>query len=90
MSIHQHTYHKAQHLNIVLLCVSPDTVEPVSKDRHIAHKNMVSQDGRTLVTGSFYIEISRTFCQNLLVLQDRSLIAVVFKDRFHCTPLPLS
>ena len=63
----------------------PNTVEPVLKDHPILHKNMVSQDRWSLVTGSFTLKC-RTFCQKLLVLQDRwSLMAVVSQDRFHCT-----
>ncbi len=60
------------------------TVEPVLKDRPIVHKNVVSQDRWSLVTGSFTLKF-RTFCKKIVVLQDRwSLVAVVSQDRFHC------
>ncbi len=50
---------------------------------HWAQK-MVSQDRWPLMTDSFTLKC-RTFCQKLVVLQDRwSLIAVVSQDRFHC------
>ncbi len=57
-------------------------VEPVLKDHLNDHKNILS---RQLVTGSLTLKC-RTFCQKLVVLQDRwSLMAVVFQDRFHST-----
>ncbi len=61
-------------------------MEPVLKDHPIDHKNMVSQDRWSLVTGSYTLEC-RTFCQKLVVLQNKwSLMAVVSQDRFHCIP----
>ncbi len=61
-----------------------NTVEPALKDHPIGHKNMVSQDRWSLVTGSVALKCG-TFCQEYVVLQGRwSLIAVVFQDRFHC------
>ena len=65
-----------------ILC---STVESVLEDHPIGHKNMVSQNRWSLVTGSFTLKCV-TFCQKLVVLQDRwSLMAVVSQDRFHCT-----
>ncbi len=69
---------------------STDTVEPVLKHCHIGHKNVVSQDRWSLVTGSLtlntHVHVCRTFCQEHLVFQDRrSLMPVVSQDRFHCT-----
>ncbi len=62
----------------------PNTVEPVLKDRSIGHKNMVSQDRWSLVTGSVALKCG-TFCQEYVVLQHRwSLMAVVSQDRFDC------
>ncbi len=62
------------------------TVEPVLKDRPIDHKNMVSQDRWSLVTGSFTLKC--VTCQTRVVLQDRwSLMLVVSQDRFDCTSL---
>ncbi len=50
----------------------------------LEHKIMVSQDRWSLVTGSFTSKC-RTFCQNLIVLQDRwSFVIVVSHDRFYC------
>ncbi len=66
-----------------ILC---STVEPVWEDHPLGHKNMVSHDRWSLVTGSFTLKCS-SFCQKLVVLQDRwSLMAVVSQDRFtvHC------
>ncbi len=61
-----------------------DTVEPVIQDHPIGHKNMVSQDRWSLVTGLMALKC-RTFCQAYVVFQDRwSLITVVSQDRFHC------
>ncbi len=66
------------------------TVEPVLKDRHFGHKNMVFQGRWSLVTGSFALTWRR-FCQKLVVLQDRwALVAVVSQDRFYCTGLFLT
>ncbi len=67
------------------------TVEPVLKDTPaIGHKNMVSRHMRQVVFGDRLIYTCtlkcRTFCQELMVFQDRwSLMAVVSQDRFHCT-----
>ncbi len=61
------------------------TVEPALKDRPIGHKNMVSQDRWSLVTGSVALKCG-TFCQEYVVCQDRwSFMTVVSQDRFHCT-----
>ncbi len=61
-----------------------NTVEPVLKDRPTGHKNMISQDRWSLVTGSVTLKCG-TFCQEYVVLQDRwSLMAVVSQDRLHC------
>ncbi len=46
------------------------TVEPVLKDHPIGHKNMVSQDRWSLVTGSFTLKC-RTFHQISMIFQDR-------------------
>ncbi len=56
----------------------------VLKDRPIRHKNMVSQDRWSLVTGSFTLKC--VTCPKLVVLQDSrwSLMTVVSQDRFHC------
>ncbi len=59
------------------------TEEPVLKDRPVDHKNIVCQDRWSLVTGSVALKCN-TFCQEYVVLQDRSLMAVVSQDRFHC------
>ncbi len=60
------------------------TVEPVLKYHTIDHKNMVSHDRWSLVTGSFTLKC-RTFCPKLVVLQDRwCLMSVVSQERFHC------
>ncbi len=68
----------------VLMLDKSTTVEPILKNYPIGHKNMVSQDKWFLVTGSFTLKC-RTFCQELVVLQDRwSLMAVVSQNRFHC------
>ncbi len=59
------------------------TVEPVLKDAPIGHKNVVSQDRWSLVTGSVALKCG-TLRQEYVVLQDQwSLMAVVSQDRFH-------
>ena len=59
-------------------------LEPVLTNHPIGHKNMISQDRWSLVTGWFTLKC-KTFCPKLVVLQDRwSLMAVVSQDRFHC------
>ncbi len=66
-------------------CKNTSTVEPVLKDHPVDHKNMVSQDRWSLVTGSFTLKYV-TFCKTQVALQDRwSLMAVVSQDRFHCS-----
>ncbi len=47
-----------------------NTVEPVLKDRPIAHTNVVSQDRWSCVTGSVRLRCGN-FCQKYLVFQDR-------------------
>ncbi len=60
------------------------TVEPFLKDCPIGHKNMVSQDRWSLVTGSVALKYG-TFCHEYVVFQDSwSLMSVVSQDRFHC------
>ncbi len=60
------------------------TVEPVLEDHPMGHKNVVSQDRWSLVTGLTTMKCM-TLCQEYLVFQDRwSLMAVVFQDRFYC------
>ena len=64
----------------------PDTVEPVLKDCLIGHKNKVSQDRWSLVTGSFTLKCKT--CQSVVVLQDRwSVVAVISQGKFSSTPL---
>ncbi len=64
--------------------VISNTVEPLLKDHPFRHRNVVSQDWWSLVTGSVVLKC-RTFCQKYVVFQDRwSLVAVVSQDRFHC------
>ncbi len=61
------------------------TVKPALKDHPNGHKNMVSQDRWSLVTGSVTLKCG-TFCKGYVVLQDRlSLMVVVSQERFHCT-----
>ncbi len=87
----------ALHCTLLMFCVKlsfvfsmkpsvlPITVEPVLKDRLICHKNRVSQDRWSLVTGSITLKC-RTSWQEYVVLQDMwSFMAVVSQDRFHCT-----
>ena len=51
----------------------------------IGHKNMVSQDRWSLVTGSITLKCT-IFCQIYAIFQDRwSFTAVVCQDRFHCS-----
>ncbi len=73
---------------VVLHCLCfITTVETVLKDHPIGHKNMGSEDRWSLVTGSFTLKC-RTFCQKLIVFQDRwFLMAVVSQDRLHCSVL---
>ena len=54
------------------------TVESLLKDCLSSQKNMVSQERRFLVTGSFTLKCLN-FCQKLVVFRD-----VVSQDRFHC------
>ena len=62
-----------------------DTVEPVLEDRPIGHKNVVSQDRWSLVTGSVAMKY-RTLCQEYMVFQDRwSLMAVICLYTLYCT-----
>ncbi len=63
---------------------SPYTVEPMLKDHPAGHKNMVSQDRWSFVTGSVALKCG-TFCQEYVGLQDGwSFMAVDSQDRFHC------
>ncbi len=49
------------------------------------HKNVVSQDRWSVVTGSVMLKC-RSFCREYIVFQDRwCLMAVVSEDRCHCT-----
>ncbi len=56
-----------------------NTVEPVLKDHPIDHKNVVSEDRWSVMTGSITLKCG-TFCQEYLVFQDGwSFIRVVIK-----------
>ncbi len=58
-------------------------LEPVLRDHPFGHKEVVSQDRWSLVTGSVVLKCW-SFWQKRVVFQDRwSLMAVVFRDRFH-------
>ncbi len=46
------------------------TVEALLKDHPIGHKNVVSQDRWSLVTGSVMLKC-RSFCHKCVVFQDR-------------------
>ncbi len=57
------------------------TLKPVLKDHPTGDTNMVSHDRWCLVGSSFTLKC-RTFCQKLVVLQDRwSLMVEVSQDR---------
>ncbi len=45
---------KKKMLHYTLLCKFECTVEPVLKDHHVGHTNVVCQDRWSLVTGSVY------------------------------------
>ncbi len=60
------------------------TFQPIMKDHPVGHKNTISQDRWSLVTGSVILKCG-SFCQNCAVFQDTwSLMAVVSHERFHC------
>ena len=54
------------------------------KDHPIGHENVVCQNRWSLVTGSVILKW-RSFRRKCVVCQERSLMVVVSRERFHCT-----
>ncbi len=66
----------------------PLELEPVLKDHPIGHKNVICQYRWSWVTGSAMLKCRSllTFGQKCVIFQDSwSLMAVVSRDRFHCS-----
>ena len=67
----------AQTVNQITGSHIPVTVEPILKDHLIDHKNVICQDGWSLVTASVILNGS-SFCWKCVVCQDRWSLKIAF------------